>query len=172
MTIQRILVALTAAAAAIATAVTTAMPAEALPAFSATAKSAADPSTRVTQLWNLRTGNDGTFDRIVFDERVSMSGYSVRYVSQVRYDASGQVVPLRGRYFLRVAISGATTSSLPGLRSVMPTLVTPGLPEVAQVRKAGEFEQVVSYGIGLNHYRGFRVFRLSSPTRLVIDILH
>ena len=157
---------------AVVTALAIALPAQALPAFSTTAKAAADPSTRVTQLWNLRTGNNGTFDRIVFDERVSMSGYSVRYVSRVLYDASGQVVPLRGRYFLRVVISGATTSSLPGLRSVMPSLLTPALPEVVQIRKAGEFERVVSYGIGLNRYRGFRVFRLTSPTRLVIDLLH
>ena len=168
MRIKRALI----SACAVATAIALALPAEALPAFSTTAKSAADPSTRVTQLWNLRTGNNGTFDRIVFDERVSMSGYSVRYVSRVLYDASGQVVPLRGRYFLRVVISGATTSSLPGLRSVMPSLLTPALPEVVQIRKAGEFERVVSYGIGLNRYRGFRVFRLTSPTRLVIDVLH
>ena len=154
------------------TAIAMALPAEALPAFSTMAKSAPDPSTRVTQLWTLRTGNDGAFDRVVFDERVSMSGYSVRYVSRVLYDASGAVVPLRGRYFLRVVITGATTASLPGLRSVMPTVVTPALSEIAQIRKAGEFERVVSYGIGLNRYRGFRVFRLTSPTRLVIDILH
>lgn len=168
MNIRRILVTLT----AVATAVTVALPAEALPSFSATAKSAPDPSTRVTQLWNLRTGNDGAFDRVVFDERVSASGYSVRYVSRVLYDASGQIVPLKGRYFLRVVITGATTSSLPGLPSVMPSVRTPALPEIVQIRKAGEFERVVSYGIGLNRYRGFRVFRLTSPTRLVIDVLH
>jgi hypothetical protein len=168
MKIKRVLVTIS----AVVTAIAIALPAYALPSFSTTAKSAADPSTRLTQLWNLRTGNDGTFDRIVFDERVSMSGYSVRYVTRVLYDASGQVVPLRGRYFLRVAISGATTASLPGLRSVMPSILTPGLPEIAQIRKAGEFERVVSYGIGLNRYRGFRVFRLTSPTRLVIDVLH
>jgi len=168
MNIKRVLVAIGAAG----TALAVALPAEALPAFSTSAKSAPDPSTRVTQLWNLRTGNNGTFDRIVFDERVSASGFNVRYVSQVIADPSGQVVSLKGRYFLRVVIKGATTSSLPGMRSVMPSVLTPGLPEVAQIRKAGEFEQVVSYGIGLNRYRGFRVFRLSSPSRLVIDVLH
>ncbi len=168
MKIKRVLIVIS----AIVTAIAIALPAEALPTFSMTAKSAADPSSRVTQLWHLRTGNDGTFDRIVFDERISMSGYSVRYVSQVLADASGAVVPIKGRYFLRVVISGATTGSLPGLSSSMPSIVTPSLPEVTQIRKAGEFEQVVSYGIGLNRYRGFRVFRLSSPTRLVIDVLH
>jgi hypothetical protein len=162
MTIRRILVTIAAAG----TAIAVALPANALPTFSTTAKSATDPSGSITQLWNVRTGNDGTFDRIVFDERVSASGYSVRYVSRVVYDASGQVVPLRGRYFLRVVINGAATTSS------MPTVRTPGLPEVAQIRNAGEFERVVSYGIGLNRYRGFRVFRLTSPTRLVIDVLH
>jgi len=168
MNMKRVLL----AAGAAVTAIAVALPAQALPAYSVSAKSAPDPSTRVTQLWNLRTGNNTTFDRIVFDERVSASGFNVRYVSQVRYDASGAVVPLKGRYFLRVVITGATTASLPGMPSVMPSVVTPGLPEVVQIRKAGEFERVVSYGIGLNRYRGFRVFRLSSPTRLVIDVLH
>jgi hypothetical protein len=168
MTSRRIFLAL----GAVVTAIAVALPAEALPAFSTAAKSAPDPSTRITQVWKVRTGNDGTFDRIVFDERVSASGFSVRYVSQVRYDPSDQIVPLKGRYFLRVVITGATTGSLPGLPSVAPTVLTPGLPEVAQIRKAGEFERVVSYGIGLNRYRGFRVFRLSSPARFVIDVLH
>jgi hypothetical protein len=31
---------------------------------------------------------------------------------------------------------------------------------------------VVSFGIGLRHRNGFRVFRLHAPERLVIDILH
>ena len=168
MNLKRLLVTIGAAG----TALAITLPAEALPAYSTTAKSAPDPSTRVTQLWNLRTGNDGTFDRIVFDQRVSASGFDVRYVSKVVADPSGQAVPMKGRYFLRVVIKGATTSSLPGMRSVMPSAVTPGLPEVAQIRNVGEFEQVVSYGIGLNRYRGFRLFRLSSPARLVIDILH
>lgn len=168
MMVRRALIAITAGF----TALMMALPAEALPAFSTAARSAPDPSTRITQLWNLRAGNNVTFDRIVFDERVSMSGVSVRYVSRVLYDASGAVVPLRGRYFLRVVITGATTASLPGLRSIMPSVLTPGFPEIAQVRKAGEFERVVSYGIGLNRYRGFRVFRLTNPTRIVVDVLH
>jgi len=168
MTIKRVLIVLTATVSAMAIA----LPVEALPTFSTTAKSAADPSSRITQMWNLRTGNDGTFDRIVFDERVSLSGYSVRYVTHVYADASGAVVPLKGKYFLRVVVTNATTGSLPGLPSSMPSVVTPGLPEVAQIRLAGDFEHVVSFGIGLNRLRGFRVFRLSSPSRLVVDVLH
>lgn len=162
MRINRVLVAV----GAVVTTIAIALPAEALPSFSTGAKSAPDPSATVTQLWNLRAGNNGTFDRIVFDERISPSGFSVRYVSRVVADPSGQAVSLKGRYFLRVVITGAAKSS------TMPSSLTPGLSEVAQIRSAGEFEQVVSYGIGLNRYRGFRVFRLSSPDRLVLDILH
>lgn len=166
---RRVLLSLVAVTAAVAVA----LPADAAPAFTTSAKSAVDPApSRVTQLWQVRVANDGTFDRIVFDLRVSAPGYRVRYVTRVISDPKGSVVPMKGKYFLQIALPGTTTASLAGKPSRVVSLITPNLPEIAQVRKVGEFEQVVSFGIGLNRYRGFRIFRLSNPTRLVLDVHH
>lgn len=149
------------------------LPAHAATPFSTSSKSAGDPhSATVTQVWQLRTGNDGSFDRIVLDERMSASGYIVKYVHLMLTDPKGAPVKLRGHYVLQITVLDATTLSLPAGTSRIARTYTPGLPEVAQIKKTGEFERVVTFAVGLNHYRGFRVTRLRSPTRLVIDVLH
>src|SRR3954452_825795 len=97
---------------ALAAVVTIALPATAAPAFTTSPKHAADPHPHhLTQLWQVRPGNDGSFDRIVFDERFSPSGYDVHYVKHVVADGSGKRVHVRGRYFLDVSFPGTSTSS-------------------------------------------------------------
>ena len=51
-------------------------------------------------------------------------------------------------------------------------MLTPQCPNLLQVKKAGDFEGVVSFGFGLRRMTGFRVFRLTNPTRVVIDVAH
>jgi hypothetical protein len=43
---------------------------------------------------------------------------------------------------------------------------------LAEVRLLQNFEGVVQWGLGLNHQSCKRIFTLSSPTRLVIDVPH
>jgi len=150
-----------------------ALPAGATTGFSTTPKVAADPHpTHETQLWRLRPANDGTFDRVVFDERFSPSGYHVRYVHHVIADGSGKRVHLKGHFFLAVSVPNSSTSGAAGTPTQVHHKYTPGLPEIVQIKKTGEFEDVVSFGIGLRHRNGFRVLMLHSPARLVIDVLH
>jgi hypothetical protein len=141
--------------------------------FSIAAKSKPDPDpAQPTQLWRLRTGNDGTFDRLVIDERFSKSGYKVRYVDHVTADPSGKTVHLKGNFFLEVVVHDAGTDSAAGHPADIHDVYTPLLPEIRQIKKTGDFEGVVSFGIGVKHKRDFRVLRLSSPRRLVIDVKH
>ena len=44
------------------------------------------------------------------------------------------------------------------------------MPEIREVAQIGNFERVVSYGIGLATPACVRVLELSGPTRLVIDV--
>jgi hypothetical protein len=44
------------------------------------------------------------------------------------------------------------------------------LPNVMSVVRAGDFESVLTYGIGLAKSTTFHVFTLASPSRVVIDI--
>jgi hypothetical protein len=150
-----------------------ALPAGALPSFSTAPKNAPDPHPHhLTQLWRVRTATNGTFDRIVFDERFSPSGYHVRYVKHVIADGSGKRVHVKGRFFLSVSVPGTSTSGAAGTPTQVHKVITPALPEVVQIKKTGEFENVVSFGIGLRHREGFRVFVLHSPRRLVVDVQH
>jgi hypothetical protein len=165
----RSLTALIATGAAIAIAI----PADASPAFTTASKSKPDPHpSHPTQVWRLRPANDGTFDRVVIDERFSISGYTVRYVTKVYRDASGKPVKLDGRYYLTVSIPDASTSGAAGTPTEVHATLTPNLPEVVQIKKTGDFEGVVSFAIGLRRRNGFRIQRLQSPRRLVIDVLH
>jgi hypothetical protein len=158
---------------ALAAVVATALPAGALPAFTTAPKSAPDPHPKhLTQLWQVRTANNGTFDRIVFDERFSPSGYTVRYVKHVTADASGKRVHVKGKFFLSVSLPNTSTSGAAGTATNVHKTYTPLLPEIRQIKKTGEFEDVVSFGIGLRKRNGFRVFVLHHPLRLVVDVKH
>jgi hypothetical protein len=150
-----------------------ALPAAVAGGFSTAPKSAPDPHpNHETQLWQVRVANDGTFDRVVFDQRFSASGYTVRYVKHVVADASGNPVHLKGKYFLSVSFPNTSTSGAAGTPTDVHAKYTPLLPEVRQIKKTGEFEDVVSFGIGLKHRNGFRVRSLRHPHRVVIDVKH
>ncbi|MBV9484851.1 MAG: hypothetical protein JO246_02215 [Frankiaceae bacterium] len=150
-----------------------ALPATASGGFSTHPKSQPDPHpNHQTQLWRVRVGNDGGFDRIVFDERFSKSGYDVHYVKHVVSDASGKRIHVKGKYFLSVAFTNTGTDGAAGTPTDVHKKYTPLLPEIRQIKKTGEFEGVVSFGIGLKHRRDFRVENLTHPHRVVIDVKH
>jgi hypothetical protein len=51
------------------------------------------------------------------------------------------------------------------------TTITPGFPTLKQVKIAGDFERVLSFGIGVDHRTGFRVLPLTNPSRVAIDLV-
>src|SRR5512144_2427163 len=63
-------------------------------------------SSRMTQapITDVRTGRHACFDRIVVDVHGRAAGYDVRYVSTVRREGSGFVVPLRGGAKLQIVV--------------------------------------------------------------------
>jgi O-methyltransferase involved in polyketide biosynthesis len=46
------------------------------------------------------------------------------------------------------------------------------LGNVLEIADAGDFEAVLSLGIGLRTQAGLRAYRLEGPSRLVIDLAH
>ncbi|MFL6130982.1 MAG: hypothetical protein ACJ73E_18200 [Mycobacteriales bacterium] len=108
------------------------------------------------------------FDRVVFRLSGLSLGYDVRYAPRLVEDPTGRVLPLAGSAVLTVALRGTRWTQTPS-----PQLNrTPGFPALRQVRSAGEFEAVASYGLGQAGRDGFRVFRLTGPDRLVVDLRH
>jgi hypothetical protein len=127
----------------------------------------------------IRTGNQVTYDRVVVEFFGEFGSCVVRYVGAVVHDPRGDVVPLTGGAFLEVRIHGATFDNIinaggdvPNLRYTGPHRIRVGLPNVLEIADAGDFEMVMGLGIGLDHRAGFRVQRLTSPPRLVVDVAH
>lgn len=116
------------------------------------------------QLTSLATGCHGRFDRVVVRARLATPGYDARYVRRVIADPSGRVVRLLGTRRIRVVLREA--------RGPLPAVRTPLCPDLRQVELAGDFEGVVSLGLGLRRQTGFRVLRLTRPTRVVVDVAH
>jgi LPXTG-motif cell wall-anchored protein len=138
-----------------------ASPAAALPAFG-TAPVTGGGTGGQGAIQSVTVGQHAGYDRVVFATGNGIPHYRVEYVSQVTQDASGQPVPLQGSAFLQVSMQLVSAA-------VQPT-ITPRFPALRQIKGAGFFEAVASYGIGQTSKAGFRVFTLSSPNRVVIDL--
>ena len=159
-----------AVAAAVAIGLAGAAAALACPAFS-TAPKSATPRGDAAELYGVAAGCHATFDRFVIRARFATPGYHVRYVRRITADPSGRPVSLPGAKRIRIALSLAAGHNNRGTNLLKGTL-TPRCPNLVQVKKAGDFEGVVSFGLGLRRRTGFRVFRLTHPTRVVIDVAH
>ena len=126
------------------------------------------PATQ-PRLVGVRTGHHATFDRVVFEFAGPAPGYDVRYVGQLVQDGSGATVPVEGQRVLAIAFTPAAAHDAAG-NPTAPARIRTGYPSLREVVRVGDFEGVVSYGFGLDDRVGFRVFTLSGPTRVVIDV--
>jgi hypothetical protein len=120
------------------------------------------------EVQRVRTATDACWDRVVIDlagPATSPAGYHVGYVDEVRQEGSGDVVPVPGAAKLQVSL----------LNPVSPTFDAPGAvdgyPTLRSVVYTGDFEGL-GMGIGVRERLPFRVFTLSGPDRIVIDIAH
>jgi hypothetical protein len=91
------------------------------------------------------------------------------YVDRLLADPSGSPVPIAGQSLLRVSFGLAVAHDQAG-RTTAPGWVAFGLPNVVDVVRSGDFEAVVSYGIGLPKRIAFHMFTLTEPSRVVVDI--
>jgi hypothetical protein len=142
----------------------------ALPPFT-TAPKTASGSGGQAELPGIAAGCHATFDRFVVHVRAATPGYDVRYVTRVVADPSGNPVSLLGTKRIRVVVRRARGHTSGGT-NLLPAVTTPLCSNLRQVRKAGDFEGVVSFGLGLRRRAGFRVFRLTGPARIVVDVAH
>jgi hypothetical protein len=106
----------------------------------------------------------------VFEFRGGLPDHRVSYVDQLVEDGSGRPVSVAGAADLQVVFQGANAHEADGSPSVSPRRLSPGLPAVKEVAQVGDFEAVVSYGIGIDRRRPITVSTLSGPSRLVIDV--
>jgi hypothetical protein len=121
-------------------------------------------------LVDVRAAGHPGFDRVVFEFRGAVPEHHVRYVDQLVEDGSGKPVSVAGTADLEVVFQGANAHEADGTPSVSPRRFSPNLTAVKEVAQIGDFEAVVSYGIGVDRRRPITVSTLSGPSRLVIDV--
>lgn len=116
--------------------------------------------------------HDG-FDRVVIDLKGDLPGYSVRWVSELVQDGSGDPIDAKGGAYLQVSMNPAIAHSDSGSPTwVGGPIFQADLGNVRNVVKTGDFEAVVGVGIVLDHRAAFRVTEQKSPNRLVVDVAH
>lgn len=103
--------------------------------------------------------SEGGIDRVSFHFRQrdpqadQPPAYIVRYVKELLSDGEGAPVDVEGNIFLAVSFQ-AVGVDLTGEEFVEvytgPKEFTPGFPTVREVEQTGDFEGVVSWGIGLS----------------------
>ena len=136
------------------------------------------PSRVCTQagayLTAIRTGQHAGFDRVVFEFSGGLPAYDVTVVQTVYADPKGDEVPLAGQARLRVVFRGASAWCPQPARKTYtgPSVLTPFYPRLLVVSAAGDFEQVLSFGIGLAANGGYHAYTLTGPDRVVLDVSH
>lgn len=107
------------------------------------------------------------FDRIVFDITVRNPGYSIRFVKHVVADPSGKIIKLPGKRFLLITLRPAQAHKNSGASTLPRKVQVLRFPMLKSWVLAGDFEGVVSIGIGLHAKTSVRVGELHH--RLFID---
>jgi len=79
-------------------------------------------------------------------------------------------VRIGGKAILSVQFTPAQAHNDRG-KSTAPNNINLKLPLVKQIVSAGDFEAVVTYGIGLSRKADTRILTLGNPLRVVIDFL-
>ncbi|MGY2066968.1 GerMN domain-containing protein [Blastococcus sp. SYSU DS0619] len=134
---------------------------------------AASPGAAVT-VTDVRVGRHEGFDRVVLEvDGAGLPGWDARYVPEARSAGSGAAVTVAGEAVLQLVVTGV---GLPGDTGIAP-YAGPGRlpavgPAVREVVLDPVFEgQLVSF-LGIAAERPFRVYRLQSPNRVVVEVLH
>jgi hypothetical protein len=133
------------------------------------ATAAAVPPT-IPALIGIRAAHHPTFDRIVFDFRGGLpASQQAAYVPQLVGDASGLPVPIAGRAILQVRFEQANAHDDAGNATAADRTAF-ALPNIITAVRSGDFEAVTTYGVGLAKQQPFRLFTLTNPDRVVIDV--
>ena len=123
----------------------------------------------------VRLARQKGFDRVVFEldgKQPGEPGWTVQYVDEPRRDGSGDPVDVDGEATLVVLISGVGYPFDTGVEEVRAVELPSDLEVVADMELGAVFEGVYESFIGTSGKAPFRVFRLSDPARVVVDVRH
>ena len=125
----------------------------------------------VATLVSLRAAQHAGYDRVVWELSGSAPGVHVEYVDRpVRQCGSGAPVPLSGDAWLEVRLEPARAHTEEGRPTIAERRRTAGLPIALEMVQTCDFEAVVTWVLAVSSPEPFRVIRLASPPRVVVDI--
>lgn len=131
----------------------------------------ADPGLTVV---DVRVGEHDGYDRVVFElAGEGVVGWRVEYEDAPATQGQGDPVELAGDATLSVTLDGLGYPFETGATEYAgPKRFSPGLPSVSEVQVGGVFEGYYDAYLGVAEQRPFRVFRLESPQRVVVDVAY
>ncbi|HEV2779379.1 MAG TPA: hypothetical protein VGX25_08250 [Actinophytocola sp.] len=127
----------------------------------------------VASLTNIRTGLNSGFDRIVLDLTDGpRPDVSHTWVDELIQDPTGEIFWLTGEHFLNVVSTPARAFDDNYTKTYLgpEKFRTRNLRNVMAVGLTGDFEAHLSIGIGTRYQSWVRVFVLTAPHRIVIDV--
>jgi hypothetical protein len=110
------------------------------------------------------------YDRVVFEFSDPLPRLRIEYVEYLLTDGSGFPMPVAGNAILRVQLEPAQAHNESG-HDTVPGCISTHLPLVKEIVGSGDFEAVVTYGIGVACKAHTRILTLENPNRLVIDFI-
>lgn len=134
-----------------------------------------EPSGEPLTVVAVRVARQEGFDRVVFElgGGDGRPGWRVAYDDTPSRDGSGEAVEVDGQTTLAVVITGIGYPFDTGVDELDEDPVLPGdLEVVTDVVVGSTFEGSYEAFVGVSGARPFTVARLSTPTRVVIDVAH
>ncbi len=91
------------------------------------------------------------FNRMSFTFTTAFPSYRIEFVNQLVGDPSGKIIPLDGQGVLEIVFTKAQAHTADGTRSSVISLPAPriGHERMAGYAQGGDFEGVLTYGIGI-----------------------
>lgn len=126
------------------------------------------------EIVGVRTGLHDGYDRVVLDLSGSdpILGWFAGFTDEAVQDPTGEPMDVEGDAFLQLGVFGIDwTTDAPDRYSGAP-VDGEGLEVVKEVVFGGLFEAQQQILIGLDDETAYRVFALSDPARIVVDIQH
>lgn len=123
---------------------------------------------------DIRIGRHDEFDRVVFELGGSGTpGWNVRYVDEASSQGSGAAVPVTGEAILQVTLTGVGYPYDTGIDEFARGSVTgEGTEVVREVIWDATFEGTSVAFVGTAAANPFRVYALSDPARVVLEVAH
>lgn len=133
----------------------------------------ASPDASVT-VSDIRLGGHGGFDRVVFEVGgTGTPGWDVQYVDAASSQGSGAAIEVAGDAVLQVTLTGAGYPYATGVEEYAGGPLTgAGTTTVSEVVWDATYEGTSVAFVGTTARNPFRVYALSDPARVVVEVAH